>query len=301
MESHDEERVMYKNLKYGNTAGSYSIMDTATALKRMELNAAFLLTIPGPKMIWQFGELGYDYSRCYLSSNNDESGNCDRKLDQKPIRWDYQTDARRQRVYNIYSGLNALRFHRWYKDLFQTGTIEHKLDTAFKWLKVTSGDTSKLVVVGNFGVSATTRTITFPAAGTWYDYFANTTFSATGAAQNMTLQPGEYRVYVNRNVNNVAVTPVVNIPTSGTTLEAKVYPNPVHNHYVVELYVPQSGATRFELLNMSGQQVGVLQQEFLLKGKHQLSFTRSGMHAAGTYYMKVSTNAAQKIIPITLQ
>ena len=86
MESHDEERITFKNIKYGNAAGGYNVKDTATALKRMELNAAFMLTIPGPKMIWQFGELGYDYSRCYLSSNNDESGNCDKKLDPKSFR-----------------------------------------------------------------------------------------------------------------------------------------------------------------------------------------------------------------------
>lgn len=34
----------------------------ATALKRMQQAAAFFFTIPGPKMIWQFGELGFDYS-----------------------------------------------------------------------------------------------------------------------------------------------------------------------------------------------------------------------------------------------
>ncbi|ANE53578.1 hypothetical protein SY85_17830 [Flavisolibacter tropicus] len=302
MESHDEERVTYKSIKYGNAVSGYSIKDTATALKRMELDAAFLLTIPGPKMIWQFGELGYDFSRCYLSSNNDESGNCDKKLDPKPIRWDYKNEPRRQSVYNIYSGLNALRFHAWYKELFQSGTITQNFSDAFKWLKVASGDTSMLVVVGNFDVTTTSSTVTFPTAGTWYDYFGNTTFTSTGTAQTISLQPGEYHVYVNRNVNNISVTPVVNIPTSGTTLEAKVFPNPVHTNYVVELYVPQSGTTSIDLLNLSGQQLGTLQQKFLIKGKHQLSFNRSGLPAAsGTYYIRIYTSAAQKIIPITLQ
>ncbi|MEI9806398.1 MAG: alpha-amylase family glycosyl hydrolase [Bacteroidota bacterium] len=69
MESHDEERITYKNIKYGNAAGSYNIREVGTALKRMELNAAFMLTTPGPKMIWEFGELGYDFSRCYLATN----------------------------------------------------------------------------------------------------------------------------------------------------------------------------------------------------------------------------------------
>jgi len=89
MESHDEERTMYKNERYGNQSGSYNVKDTITALKRNELATAFYMAIPGPRMIWEFGELGYDYSRCYLSTNG-EGGDCNRKLDPKPIRWDYQ-------------------------------------------------------------------------------------------------------------------------------------------------------------------------------------------------------------------
>src|SRR5437763_3108813 len=113
MESHDEERIVYKNINFGNSSGSYKIKETATALKRMDLAAAFLFTIPGPKMIWQFGELGYDYPINYCT-NGTINNNC--RLDTKPIRWDYDTQARRREVYDTYSKLIALRFHPWYKD-----------------------------------------------------------------------------------------------------------------------------------------------------------------------------------------
>ncbi|MEO7174609.1 MAG: alpha-amylase family glycosyl hydrolase, partial [Saprospiraceae bacterium] len=59
MESHDEERLMYKNIAYGNTSGSYSTKDPITALWRMGMGMSLFLAIPGPKMVWQFGELGY--------------------------------------------------------------------------------------------------------------------------------------------------------------------------------------------------------------------------------------------------
>ncbi len=78
MESHDEERLMYKNLEHGNASGAYNIKELNTALERMELAGAFFFTVPGPKMIWQFGELGYDYSI------DDPCRVCN-----KPIRWDY--------------------------------------------------------------------------------------------------------------------------------------------------------------------------------------------------------------------
>lgn len=44
MESHDEERMMYKNLQFGNsTNAAHNILELNTALKRIELCASFLL------------------------------------------------------------------------------------------------------------------------------------------------------------------------------------------------------------------------------------------------------------------
>ncbi|HET7896105.1 MAG TPA: alpha-amylase family glycosyl hydrolase, partial [Flavisolibacter sp.] len=216
-ESHDEERISFKNINYGNAGSGYNIKDTATALKREELTAAFLLTIPGPKMIWQFGELGYDYPINYCTINNPGTISNDCRLDPKPIRWDYLNDPRRLSVFNTYSTLNHLRFHPWFKGAFETGNIDKSLNNAFKWIKVTTAnDTADVVVLGNFEVSPLSSTVTFPTAGTWYNLFDNSTLSTTGAAQAITLLPGEYKVYVNRNINNVATTPVPNVPWNGT-------------------------------------------------------------------------------------
>jgi len=41
MESHDEERLMYQCLNYGNSNGSYNIKDIATAINRVKLCSAF--------------------------------------------------------------------------------------------------------------------------------------------------------------------------------------------------------------------------------------------------------------------
>ena len=95
MESHDEERMMYKNITYGNSSGTYNVKDLHTALNRVKLASAFFYTIPGPKMLWQFGELGYDYSIDY----NGRVGN-------KPIRWDYFTDPYRKDVYKVIAAFN---------------------------------------------------------------------------------------------------------------------------------------------------------------------------------------------------
>ncbi|MCW3073414.1 MAG: hypothetical protein JWP69_483 [Flaviaesturariibacter sp.] len=296
MESHDEERIVRRNITEGLAAGSYNIRDTATALKRMELNAAFFLTIPGPKMIWQFGELGYDYGINYCTNGTYDNG-C--RTGNKPIRWDYLNDARRKSVHTTYSKLNALRFHPKFAAAFQTGAIERSLSGAFKWIKVTT-DSSKLVVVGNFDVTATSGMVTFPTAGTWYDYLNNTTFTAVGGPQSINLAPGEFHIYENRNLGNLATTPVTAIPISGTTLEAKVFPNPAKADFTVELYVPQTAATSFELLTTGGQAIGKVKQSFLVKGKHQVVISRNGL-ASGNYYLRIVNKTATKILSVVLQ
>jgi 1,4-alpha-glucan branching enzyme len=300
MESHDEERVTFKNIKYGNSSGSYNVRDTATALLRMELNAVFLLSIPGPKMIWEFGELGYDYSRCYLSTNG-EGGDCDRKLDPKPIRWDYQQEARRRHVYEVYSRMNALRAHPLYKTAFMSNRVEQSLSGAFKWIKITT-DTSNLLVVGNFGVTQTSGNVTFQNAGTWYEYLNNGTITATGGSQTITLAPGEFHVWVNRNVNNATVTPVTSIPWTGSVMEARLFPNPVQSNMEVKLNLPQGSQVKLELLNAQGQFIRTLHQGYLSAGSHQLRFQRKELSAStGSYYIRIKTRSATQSLKLTIQ
>lgn len=299
MESHDEERITYKAIKDGNSSGNYNIRDTATALKRMEMNAAFMLTIPGPKMIWQFGELGYDYSRCYLSTNG-EGGDCDKKLEPKPIRWDYQNDIRRKAVFTTYSKLNALRFHPLYKNAFMSGIVNRDLGGAIKWITVNSGDTSRLLVVGNFGVTGQTGNVTFPAAGTWYDYLNNVAYTATGNAEIIGLQPGEFKVYVNRNVNNIATTPVINVPAAGNIFYARAYPNPASGRINLELDLPKSNTVTVDLYNSTGQHISTLYKGFLVKGGHTLNL-RNQHGAKGQYFISINTTTTSQTLQVTFQ
>jgi 1,4-alpha-glucan branching enzyme len=295
MESHDEERLMFKNLAYGNAAGNYSTKDTTTALLRVELDAAFFFTQPGPKMIWQFGELGYDYSinHCPDGTVND---NC--RVDPKPIRWDYAADPRRRHVYELFQNLIRLRFHPWYRDAFMSNRVEHNLSGAFKWLKLTT-DTSNLLVVGNFDVAPATGLVQFQSAGTWYDYLNKSAYTASGTAQTMTLQPGEFHVYTNRNVNGTSPTATAPLPWNETDLAVRTFPNPVHATLTVEVNLPQNSNVQLQLLDGSGRQLATLQNGHKLKGRHRFTFPRTVLPpAAGIYYLQVVTKTGIKTTPI---
>lgn len=298
MESHDEERMMYKLKQFGNASGSYSTKEVPTALKRVELSAAFFFTVPGPKMLWQFGEVGYDYSINYCP-NGTISNDC--RVDNKPIRWDYMADPARKHVYDVFSSLIKLRFHPWYKEAFMSNRVEYSLDGAFKWIKVTT-DTSNLLVVGNFDVAPVTGSVAFQNGGVWFDYLNNSTFSATGSAQNFTLAPGAFHVYVNRNVNNVATTPGGNPPAAGNELVIQLYPNPAPSAFRVDVQVPESGNLRVNLLNNVGQHVATLQNGNVMSGRHQLNFNRQALPvSSGHYFLQVQTGSGTKTIQVTLQ
>ena len=199
MESHDEERLMYKCLQEGNQSGGYNVKTLATALRQQAAAASVFLTTPGPKMIWQFGERGYDISIGFGGSN----------VSNKPPHWEYMADADRLKLWDVYAKLANLRVSN--ADLFNSSNFNYDFydnNGLFKRYQITDNATSgvKLNVVANLDVVAQTRSITFQTTGTWYNYVSNGTGSGVNGAtnstiniasttQNITLQPGEYHVY----------------------------------------------------------------------------------------------------------
>jgi len=178
-ESHDEERLQFKNGAYGNVSGSYSVKDLATGLKRDEMGAAFMFSSPGPKMLWQFGERGYD-----VSINPDRLG------DKQP-HWEYMNDVNRRHLFKVYSQMIKWKIAN---PVFTSTTYTYSLGDAVKTIRMTDASNS-IEVVGNFAVVPQTATITFPATGTWVDNFTGATINVTTPGYSMTLAPGEYHLY----------------------------------------------------------------------------------------------------------
>src|SRR4030095_11545209 len=157
--------------------------------------------IPGPKMMWQFGELGYDSSinRCPDGSISD---NC--RTDPKPLRWDYYQDTNRNALYDVYAKLLKLRTIPDYASTFTTSTINYNLGSAIKWENILS-DSLNVIVLGNFDVVARSAIVTFPSTGEWYSYLTDSTANIASTSVNVTLQPGEYYVFTNKDVKETVL------------------------------------------------------------------------------------------------
>ncbi len=181
MESHDEERVGYKMTQWSN--GGFA-SDAGAFASSLTANAAFFFTVPGPKMLWQFGEMGYDVSI-------EENGRTGRK----PLHWEYATE--RKPLVDNYARLISLRTGN--PDLFGE-------NASFSW-KASAGDwedgryltlysiTKHLVAVANFTGEEKTYAVQLPVEGPWYDYLSGEELEGNAAERSVTLPPHSAVVY----------------------------------------------------------------------------------------------------------
>jgi 1,4-alpha-glucan branching enzyme len=277
-ESHDEERLMYKNVTFGNSSGTYNVKTEATAIARTEAIQPFLLLLPGPKMIWQFGELANATSIFACTGGNvpQPYGNDQCKLASKPLLWSQTQEVARKQVYKVIGALNRLRAAK--PNVFLSNTISGNIGADLKKTLIINHPDLGVVVVGNFELTAQSITVTFPTVGTWYNYLAGGTITATGTAQTITLQPGDYRVFTSQNIpGGVVLPPVVVIPptTGGTSLAVQTKPNPLGNIGVLKYVVPSAGVVTITIVNTLGQKV---------------IDVFSGSRAAGTYEITIDGN-----------
>jgi Secretion system C-terminal sorting domain len=278
-ESHDEERLMFKNLTYGKVDGNYSTKDLATALRRQELATAFLYAIPGPRMLWQFGELGYDQS---IDLNGRTGG--------KPILWTYFADANRKRLYNVTSNMIGLRTSQ---PLFRTTTYDDaELNAGYQRVFHLSSADFNVTIVGNFNTTGETFSPNFQKTGKWYDYMSGDSITVTTANATRTFLPGEYHVYTDKRIIPPSGFISTRVGTAEFATEAtdfQVYPTPsVSGRFFVGYTLKNGGEVRYDVFNLQGQNVVNSAAKRVSAGSHQEEISASLV--AGTYLVKLSVN-----------
>ncbi|WP_269234444.1 alpha-amylase family glycosyl hydrolase [Flavobacterium flavigenum] len=252
-ESHDEERLMYKNIQYGNSSNpAHNVKTLATALSRMSAIGAVSLLVPGPKMIWHFGDLGWDSSifTCNNGTVNDASvtisGDC--KLDTKPQpQWtgNWLGNAGRSKIYNDWSKIITMKIA---EPVFSGTTTMANTSSLYPNIKITnsalsSGQLKDVLIFANFNVTTQNVATGFSYPGTWYNLMDNTTINVTDVNAVMSIPPGEFRIYGNKQAS-LAIEDF----EKGNALS--LYPNPVSNYFTLNFT-----AVKVEIYAITGQLV----------------------------------------------
>lgn len=223
-ESHDEERNFYKAKTWG--AGEVET-DSIVRIKRVPLNMAFATLVPGPKMIWQFGEIGYDVK-------SGKAGDPEH-MKEKPtgFHWYNNSEYRREAYYNTAKILNL---RKQYPTAFNEG--ECALHIGYNdWhngrrIAITHNDLN-MVVIGNFKAKIDTDEYkgvidaypNFPKAGKWFELITGKEIEVTNTNMTMQLQPGEIRVYTDRKIKTPDMPDMPNgLPTPEKEEMVLIYP-----------------------------------------------------------------------------
>jgi 1,4-alpha-glucan branching enzyme len=226
MESHDEERLIKKNFCYGKAAGGYTTRDTTIALQRAGAMASMFFPIPGPRMIWQFGEIGYDVGLQLTETCTD---NASIRLSVKPQRWSYRNDTRRKRLYDTYAALIGLRAFPTFSSLQSKVTFKASRVDTLRTVLLEHPDMDAYIIA-NFDMKSRTFLAKVPKPGTWFDYFTGSSIDISSQGNALILQPGQFHVLTSKQLPkpNVQAWTVTSINEAIAEQES-LKPHPLHS------------------------------------------------------------------------
>ena len=277
-ESHDEERLMYKSTQFGASNGSYNVTELNTSLERMEAIGAISLTIPGPKMIWHFGELGMNNS--IFTCEDGSVNNPDCKLSTKPQpQWaeGWLENQNRNSIYNSWSRINELKIN---EDVFEgdysisSGSLN---PIVYIWNDQLEDDQLKnIVILSNFDLIDKSINPNFPYTGQWYDLMDPTgenVFTINSTSESIDLEPGQYMILGNQPAESLSISDVFR------ENEIKVYPSPSDQYFHLNQDVID-----IELYDLSGKLI----KEYKGLTRQHTSINISVLES-GIYLVKFST------------
>ncbi|MEO0743424.1 MAG: alpha-amylase family glycosyl hydrolase [Bacteroidota bacterium] len=334
MESHDEQWLMYRNREFGNRSGDYDTRTVETALERMKLVGAFFYTVPGPRMLWQFAEIGYGGGpgECLRDGGGGGCATSDPgRTGNKPIRWDYFADvapdrngfngqvqvtsaSEREARVRLYKTWGALLKLRNENAIFTSELTDVDLRvgrTADRYIRLSyggapAGQPSEVVIVGNFGVVSDDVTVDFAEGGDWFSYFDNGDLElASAGPQTFTLLPGEFRVYTNEFVEKpeagLVVTDAEQIDTAvpATLALDAAYPNPFATSTTLEYALPQATDVTLTVYDLLGRQVATLVDAPQTPGRYAVSFDAAGL-ASGAYVVRLAAGDSVETTRLTI-
>nr|WP_315140889.1 alpha-amylase family glycosyl hydrolase [uncultured Flavobacterium sp.] len=252
-ESHDEERLMYRNLTAGNSTNTlHNVKNLNVALSRMSAIGAVTLLVPGPKMIWHFGDLGMENSIFMCTdgtvntSSDVTSGDC--KLATKPQpQWtgNWLANSDRSKIYSDWSKMITMKIA---EPVFSGTATINNTSSLYPNIKITnsalaSGALKDVLIIANFNVTTQTVPTGFAYTGTWYNLMDNTTINVTNTTTGISIPAGEFRIYGNKQAS-------LAIADYEKTTTIQLYPNPASSSFSLNI-----NTTKVQLFSITGQLV----------------------------------------------
>lgn len=282
MESHDEDRIAYECLTYGNQAVGHNVRTLPVALKRIEMLQNLFYTVPGPKMLWEFGEMGYDF---HINRCEDGSVSPDCRTSPKPIRWDYLNNPERRHLHDVVAALLHLRTQY---DVFETADFQ--LNTGpgkIRNIRLNS-PAMNVHVLANVATTTETATANFQHTGWWYDYYTGDSVEVTNTAMTFSLPAAGYRLYTDHYIAlppGIVFTDVKTPPQSALA-SLSVWPNPAPERVEVAFSLKENAALAFELLDVAGKRLRYWREGALPEGPHAVTVDMPA--GAGLYFLKIT-------------
>lgn len=282
-ESHDKERLMYSAMTYGNGAGTAPPLNNLNnSLARMSAIGASSLLIPGPKMIWDFADLGMQNSifTCNDGIVNTDAdatpGDC--KLDTKPQpQWtsNWLGITQRAKIYNDWAKMIALKisepvFEGNYTISPDANNVKQRIYIYDDALPVSQ--LKNVVVLCNFSVADLSIIPNFPYIGTWYNLMDNTTINVTDVNAVLAISSGQFLIYGNK-------------PSSLGTVnfdllseEIHLYPNPSSSYFILN-----TNTTKVQIFSITGQLVKSFNANQSKEYQFNISDLNKGMYIVKAY------------------
>jgi glycosidase len=271
-ESHDEERIMYEAVTFGNTSNSsHNVRNLDIALKRMASIGAVSLTIPGPKMIWHFSSLGMDDSIWTCSDGVTVTpGDDGCKLATKPQpQWaeNWLSDPDRRAVYDDWARLIDLKIN---EDVFEGDfVLEGDSQNVRMFVFDTSipdGQLKSVVILANFNITDQNITPDFPGPGTWYNLIDNTTITVNSTTDPILVPAGEFRIFGNAPATLSTEDLIISD-------DVAVYPNPANTHFQIN-----KRTTDVTIYNLLGKEVAKFSGDFAENYQFTIDQLETGMY-----------------------
>jgi len=276
MESHDEERTMWETLTWGQTS-PINLRQLTNAVNRNQLLAAFFFAIPGPKMLWQFEEFGYD-----LELNND-------RLGIKPTRWEYLDNPERQRLWRLYQAMIKLK--KEHNAFNKPENAILNLTQTLKSIRLVDND-FQVLLFGNFGLTdLNNANLTFPNPGKWYNYFTGEEIEVVDNSRTFRLRANEFFLFTNQQLEKPEGKILMEDLITSIGAEKfpfdkfKIYPVPASNY--VRVALPQDyNNFNFRVIDVTG---AVLKEE-LYTGQDNILQIDIKDFKAGLYIFEIFDN-----------